>query len=349
VSKERRLGRGLEALLGRRARPEPTTESQVETQEPQDAISDEVVQEQVTGDVYPDTPVPAPAAEQANMPGKVRELDISLIDANPYQPRQDFGEKELAGLSESIAAHGLIQPIVVRPSDDGRYELIAGERRLRATRKAGLTEVTVMLIEADDRATAELALIENIQRKDLNPLEKAESFQSYLQAHGCTQEELAERLSLDRSTISNLIRLLELPDEIQHSIRTERITQGHARALLPLGEVGDQIDFCRRIERERMSVRATEAAVAEAIATRDEETLKLVGADGTPKEKTKPAGAEHLAALEQEIRAALGMKVKLVAGAKGKGRLTINFGSHEDFDRLRQILTGRGESESMTG
>lgn len=349
MSKERRLGRGLEALLGRRARTEDDGAAESQADQPAAEDLSDIVHEQTTGDIHPDSAATPQQPDAGSMPGKIRTLEISIIDANPYQPRQDFSEAEMAALSESIASHGLLQPIVVRATAEGRYQLIVGERRLRAIRKAGLTEISVMVIEADERATAELALVENIQRKDLNPLEKAASFQAYLQTHGCTQEELADRLNLDRSTISNLIRLLELPEEVQRSLRTERISAGHARALLPLGEVDQQIEFCRRIERERLNVRETESAVAETITSRDQEMLRVVVSDSKGKERGRPAGAEHLAALEQEIRAALGMRVKLTAGTRGKGRLTINFHSHEEFDRLRQILTGRGEKESMTG
>ena len=147
----------------------------------------------------------------------------------------DFDAEDLQTLAESIAAHGLLQPVVVRRVGD-RYELVAGERRLQAAKRAGWTDVPVNIIEADDRQTAELAIVENLHRKDLNPLEKAASFHRYLEHYGCTQEELAGRLNLDRSTIANLIRLLELPEPVQEAIREGKITQGHARAMLPLGD-----------------------------------------------------------------------------------------------------------------
>src|SRR5208282_3452130 len=173
-------------------------------------------------------------------------------------PRQDFDTDELQRLADSIASHGLLQAVVVRPFEGG-FQLIAGERRLRAARLAGWTEVAVTVVEADERQTAELAIVENLQRKDLNALEKAASFQRYLDQYGGTQEELAGRLKLDRSTIANLIRLLELPGAVQDALRRGRITQGHARALLPLGDEREQVAFSERIQKEGLNVRQTEA------------------------------------------------------------------------------------------
>ncbi|MHC4178707.1 MAG: ParB/RepB/Spo0J family partition protein, partial [Planctomycetota bacterium] len=194
------------------------------------------------------------------------------------------------------------------------------------------------VVEADDRQTAELAIIENLQRKDLNPLEKAAAFQRYLEMYVCTQEELAARLRLDRSTVANLIRLLELPDPVQDEIRQGKITQGHARALLPLGEEREQIEFCRRIQREGLSVRQTESLVQEVIDAADGGPLRVIDpGGGKPRSRRTPS--EHLAALEQELRAALGSKVTITHNARGRGRLVIHFRSHEEFERLRRHLT----------
>ncbi len=172
------------------------------------------------------------------------KLPLESIKHNPHQPRQDFDPDELQRLADSITSHGLLQPVVVRPWEGG-YQLIAGERRLRAARLAGWSEVPVTVVEADERQTAELAIVENLQRKDLNALEKAASFQRYLDEYGGTQEELAGRLKLDRSTIANLIRLLELPAAVQDALRRGKITPGHARALLPLGDEREQVAFSR--------------------------------------------------------------------------------------------------------
>ncbi len=191
----------------------------------------------------------------------------------------------------------------------------------------------ILVVEADDRETAELAIIENLQRKDLNALEKAASFQRYLDNYGCTQEELATRLKIDRSTVANLIRLLELPDEVQVAVRENRITQGHARAILPLGDEREQVQFCKKIQDEALSVRKTEALVQEMIAGEEDEPLGVVDRDGATR---KPrVTSDHVAALEQEFRSVLGMRVSISHNARGKGKLVVHFANHEEFDRLR--------------
>ena len=219
--------------------------------------------------------------------------------------------------------------------------MIAGERRLQAAKRAGWIDVPVSIIEADDRQTAELAIIENLHRKDLNALEKAASFHRYLEQYGCTQEELAGRLNLDRSTIANLIRLLELPEPVQEAIRQGKISQGHARAMLPLGDDREQLAFCERIQKEGLNVRQTEGMVQELIAQADGGQLGVIGRDGKPSRPRK-ARSEHVASLEQELRAALGARVKLTHNARGRGKLEIHFQSHEEFERIRQHICNSG-------
>ena len=232
--------------------------------------------------------------------------------------------------------------MVVRPWEGG-YQLIAGERRLRAARLAGWSEVPVTIVEADERQTAELAIVENLQRKDLNALEKAASFQRYLDQYGGTQEELAGRLKLDRSTIANLIRLLELPGPVQDALRRGKITPGHARALLPLGEEREQVAFCERIQKEGLNVRQTEALVQETIAAADDGPVGVVGSDGTVAKPPRRA-SDHVAALEQEFRTALGVRVKITHDARGRGKVVIAFGSHEEFDQIRQHICDGGRA-----
>jgi ParB family chromosome partitioning protein len=290
---------------------------------------------------------PEPAAPAAGGP---QRLDVGRIDSNPAQPRQDFDPSEMRSLAESIATHGLLQPVVVRRVED-RYQLIAGERRLRAAREAGWTDVPVNVVEADERQVAELAIVENLQRADLNPLEKAAAFRRYIEAYACTQEDLAARLKIDRSTVANLIRLLELPEPVQEAIRGGKITQGHARALLPLGEEREQIEFCRRIQQQGLSVRQTETLVQEAIDAADSGPLGVIGlngqrAPGTAGSRRPRVHSEHLAALEQELRAALGTKVSLAQNTRGRGKLVIHFRSHEEFERLRRHLTEGRPSEA---
>lgn len=350
MTKERRLGRGLEALLGRSPEGEDAPDA---GQDPYDFAADQTQSASASGDqALPvqfvdhaaEAPIeghaiPQPAAEaNSGTAGGVQRLGVGQIDSNPSQPRQDFNPSEMQSLAESIAAHGLLQPVVVRRVED-RYQLIAGERRLRAAREAGWADVPASVIEADERQMAELAIVENLQRKDLNPLEKAAAFQRYLEVYACTQEELAARLRLDRSTVANLIRLLELPQPVQETIRQGKITQGHARALLPLGEEHEQIEFSRRIQQEGLSVRQTEALVQETIGAADAGSLRVISPDGNRPGRSRPQ-SEHLAALEQELRAALGMKVAIAHNARGRGKLVVHFRSHEEFERLRRHITG---------
>jgi ParB family chromosome partitioning protein len=274
-------------------------------------------------------------------------LDCDSIERNPYQPRQSFDEAEIADLADSVRTHGILQPLVVRRSGD-RFELIAGERRLRAAQAADWRQVPVLIREVDDRQLAELAIVENVQRKDLNAIEKAESFQRYIDQYQCTQEELASRIQIDRSTVANLIRLLELPAEVKQMVRAGDISQGHARALLPLGDEKEQIEFAKRIKRDGMSVRATEQGVSERIHSLDGDQLRIVDSDGNSRPVNTPCN-EQLASLEQELRTALGTKVDLSQTAKGKGKVTIHFKSHEEFSRLRQILTAGSKPQQNVG
>jgi len=369
VTKEKRLGRGLEALLGQiPARNEPALPAQYNrTPNPLDAPIGQGKEDAFGVAPHP-RPAPPPdffeypaghfppsintpfeptanppfgqavqaAATQAEPP----RVPIDKIDSNAGQPRQDFDPGELKKLSESISTHGLLQPVVVRRVND-RYQIIAGERRLRAAVQAGWTDVPVNIIEADDRQTAELAIIENLQRKDLNALEKAACFQRYLEQYGSTQEELASRLNLDRSTIANLIRLLELPGAVQDALRRGEVSPGHARALLPLGDEREQIEFCARIKREGLNVRQTEMLVQQMIDAVDREPLAVIDREGRSS-KVSRGKNEQLEALEQQFRAALGLKkVQITSNARGRGKLVIHFRNHEEFDRLsEQICSG---------
>ena len=311
MSQARRLGRGLEALLGGPREANAPGESNV-------------------------------GMAVLGKTGKgLLELSVYEIDSNPFQPRKDFDETELGQLADSIKEHGLLQPIVVRKVGD-RYQIIAGERRLRAATKAGFEHVPAQVKEADDRQMTELAIIENLQRKDLNALEKAASFQNYLQQYGGTQEELAGRLKINRSTVANLIRLLELPESVQQAVRQGKISQGHARALLPLGDEAEQVAFVNRIERETMSVRHVEAEVRQAVKSGDSEPLAVVFPDDdASNDDRSTAGTDaNLADIEEELRMAMGTKVDVRQTSSGKGRITIHFTSHDEFDRIRGYLNG---------
>jgi ParB family chromosome partitioning protein len=294
-----------------------------------------------------ETPPAAPAdARMSRDEAGQLWLDCSAIERNPYQPRQTFDEAEIADLADSIRTHGILQPLVVRKRGDGEFELIAGERRLRAALAADWKQVPVLIREVDDRQMAELAIVENVQRKDLNAIEKAESFQRYIETYRCTQEELAARVNIDRSTVANLIRLLELPSKVKQMVQEGGISSGHARALLPLGDEREQIEFANRIQRDGLSVRAIEQAVKEFIQSADGDGLRIVDANGNSRPVTTPR-SEQLASLEQELRTALGTKVDLSQTAKGRGKVTIHFGSHEEFARLRKVLSGEAAKQHV--
>jgi ParB family transcriptional regulator, chromosome partitioning protein len=317
---QRRLGRGLEALLGGSTPAKP----QLAIHEP-----------------------------DGQSTGEPLKVSVYEIDNNPFQPRKDFDEAEINQLAESLEQHGLLQPIVVRRAGE-RYQLISGERRLRAAIKAGWQDVSVFIREADDRQLAEWAIIENLQRRDLNPLEKAASFQLYLEQYGCTQEDLAGRLAIDRSTVTNLLRLLELPAMVQAALRAGAITQGHARAMLPLGDDHLQVSLCTRIQIEGLSVRAVEEMVNEMIAAEDSDVQPMDGASATASiatdggtDRARSAGrtrtrAGQLASLEQELRTSLGAKVEIRQLSRGRGKIVIHFRTNEEFDRLREQLGSAG-------
>jgi ParB family chromosome partitioning protein len=262
-------------------------------------------------------------------------LNVYEIDDNPFQPRRDFSESEIASLAESLKEHDMLQPVLVRRRGE-RYQLISGERRLRAAIQAGWSTVPAQVREADDRLVAELAIVENLQRKDLNPVEKALSFKRYLEEHGSSQEDLARRLKIDRSTIANLMRLLELPDAILEALRSSELSAGHARALLPLGEEPLQIEFCARIRQEGLSVRAVESLVQERIQQEDGLVLGVVDGTSNTRQRTR---SDQVASLEQELRIALGTKVEIRQGGRGRGRIVVHFKNHDEFERIQRILT----------
>jgi ParB family chromosome partitioning protein len=260
-------------------------------------------------------------------------LSVYEIEDNPFQPRRVFSESEIASLAESLKEHDILQPILVRIVD-GRYQLISGERRLRAAIKANWQTIPARVREADDRLVSELAIVENLQRKDLNPIEKAMSFRRYLDEHGSTQEDLANRLKIDRSTIANLMRLLELPQPIRDALGEGVLSAGHARALLPLGDEQVQVEYADMIRREGLSVRAIERAVADRIAQEDSQSP----AGSTRRRRTLDSQIESL---QQELKTALGTKVQIKQGSRQRGQIVIHFSSPGEFERLREILNGK--------
>lgn len=332
--RDRRLGRGLAALLGT-----PLEADVINTPVPASGSLPAYEESEHVADDGLDLTA-ASTAELANQStpssetSGLMQLPLAEIEENPFQPRREFSSSEIISLAESLKEHDLLQPILVRRVN-GRYQLISGERRLRAAKHAGWTTIPARIREADDRLVAELAIVENLQRKDLNPVEKALSFKRYVDEHHCTQEDLAHRLKIDRSTIANLMRLLELPGCILDGLRQGTITAGHARALLPLGDEHEQVALAERIQKEGISVREIERIVGEKVREDEPEEADVLPGPGSPK-RTQ---SDQVASLEQEFRHALGCKVEIKANAKGKGKLTIHFQNHEEFDRLRAQLT----------
>ncbi len=328
MSKDRRLGRGLAALLSNDdASPATLQAAPVATGQPRKTPP------------RPSIPTAAPKksarSDIDSAAGREALLSVHLIEENPFQPRREFGASEIESLAESLKEHDMLQPVLVRHMGANKYQLISGERRLRAARSAGWKKIPARIREADDRLVAELAIVENLQRKDLNPIEKAFSFQRYLEEHDCTQEDLGQRLKIDRSTIANLLRLLELPHEVQRALQQGAITAGHARALLPLGDRKEQIDFCKRIGNEGLSVRATEQLVSESIG-RESPTA---GTNLQARRKdSKRIRSSQIASLEQEFRRALGTKTDIKTTSGGRGKIVIHFKNADEFERIQQIL-----------
>lgn len=263
----------------------------------------------------------------ATLPQSV--LPIDRIQQNPCQPRKAFDDDEMAGLRESIKAHGLLQPLVVRQRGE-EYQLVAGERRLRAAQSLGLTEVPVHIVDFNDQQTLEAALVENIQRSDLNPIEKAQGFKEYLDRFGMTQEELATRLGLDRTTVSNLVGLLDLAPEVQDAVRLRQITLGHAKVLKGVKDKDRQLAFCKETIARGYSVHALEAILKQ---PKPEEN----GANPSPG-KSVPEKTAHVQAIENELRQSLATKVEIKLRAKDKGQIVLVFDSDDDFQRILEVL-----------
>jgi ParB family chromosome partitioning protein len=264
--------------------------------------------------------------------GQMMLLSVDEIGENPFQPRREFSESELASLAESLKEHDMLQPVLVR-RHEGQWQLISGERRLRAAVMAGWKKIPVRVRNADDRLVAELAIVENLQRKDLNPIEKALSFRRYVDQHQCTQEDLARRLKIDRSTIANLMRLLELPESVQEDVQKGIVSAGHARAILPLGDESQQIELARRIRLEGLSVRDIERMVQEMVEQEDH-----VGIGRARRIRKRNERTSQVASLEQQLRIALGTKVDIKETSRGRGQFVIHFRGLEEFERLQRLM-----------
>lgn len=258
------------------------------------------------------------------------KLRLSEIEPNKAQPRKTFDEQALEELSQSIAQHGVLQPLLVRPLPDGGYQLVAGERRWRASRMAGLTEVPVVIRELTDEETMELALIENLQREDLNPIEEAEGLQLLMENYGLTQEETAKRVGRSRPAVANALRLLRLPENVKEMARVGRISAGHARALLAFEDASLLAETARLVEEQGISVREVER-------------LSRKAPDGPkPQAHKEKRRDSYYAEVELALTQSLGRKVKVTSG-KGKGTLEIEFYSREDLAGLANRLGAEEE------
>jgi len=287
AAKKRGLGRGLDALIKTRPAARPG---------------------------------PAPAASEAAGDGSLRSLAIDLIQRGKYQPRSDMHPESLQDLADSIKAQGLVQPIVVRPVGGGRFEIIAGERRWRAAQLAGLQEVPVVVRDVPDRAAIAMALIENIQRENLNPLEEARALRRLIDEFEMTHQEAAEAVGRSRTAVSNLLRLLELNDDVKQLVEAGKLEMGHARALLALAGA-QQSEAARTVVARGLSVRETERLVRRQ--------------QGGERPKPKAAAPDpDVQRLERELSERLGARVTLKAGARGKGQLVISYNSLDELDGI---------------
>ncbi len=278
-----------------------------------------------------------PDAQEATLvpvPGTAyAEIPVDLVDPNPRQPRQVFDEEAMAELVHSIASIGLLQPVVVRPAAQGRFELVAGERRLRATRLAGLERIPAVIRETEDDVLLRDALLENLHRSQLNPLEEAAAYSQLLADFGCTQEELAQRLGRSRPQIANTIRLLRLPPAVQRRVAAGVLSAGHARAILSLEDPASMESLAQRTVAEGLSVRSVEEIVA--LGATDEAPRRRRGGGTGPR-----ARSEAATEISARLADRLDTKVEVEVGGK-RGRIVITFAALEDLQRIAAIIEGR--------
>ena len=294
MTETKRLGRGLEALLG---------------------------------------PI---SKDEAIANGGLRELAVNAIGPNPYQPRRDFNEPELQELAAAIEASGLLQPVVVRPRPNGKYELIAGERRWRAVQRLGWQKIPAVVKDVDDRALLTLALIENLQRDDLSPLDAGLGYQRLMQEFSIPQQEVARLVGKDRSTVSNTLRLLRLPAEVQGLLQQRKLTEGHGRALLALNDPREITRIARECAAAGWSVRDLEARV------RGEQVLDAPAPRRTirrPKPELRNPSAD-VRLVEDALRKRLQTDVRVTARRRGRGAVTIHYYSNDDLARVLELILG---------
>ena len=278
------------------------------------------------------TSATAAAPQPSESTEGLREIPVSSIEANRHQPRTVFDEEQLSTLVESVRALGVLQPILVRPAENaGQYELIAGERRWRAARRAGLQTIPAIVRTVEELGALEQAVVENLHRQDLNPLEEAAAYQQLIEDFGLTQDQVAQRVGKSRSAVANLLRLFQLPPTVQRAISDGEITAGHAKVLLSTPDRAYQEALAKRIAAEDLSVRATEELIRE----REEMEAQLGGGSSKPNpKKLRPPG---LLELEELLSSRLDTRVKVDMGAK-RGKMQIEFANLEDLERIYRII-----------
>lgn len=312
MAKKAALGRGLDALLS-------TSKEQIDISKSGDshrALYD--------------------FENRARAQSQITEIETASISANPYQPRTNFNQEALEELSASIKQLGIIQPLTVRAKDDGTYELISGERRLRASKLAGLKKVPAYVRKADVEAMLEMAIVENIQRENLDPVEVALGYQRLIDECDLTQGQVADKVGKNRSTVTNLIRLLKLPPEIQSLLRAGSISVGHARALLAIEDDKDQIALANRIESEDLTVRDVERIVR----SDGQEPNPVARKKETPDFELATRDSLELKSYTDSIRKKLGTNVHIKRDGTDGGRIEISFYSDDDLDRIAELLLG---------
>jgi ParB family chromosome partitioning protein len=312
MAKKSGLGRGLNALL-------PNANTALDT------LSDE-----------PEVPASSlyRFEERNRSAGRVADIEIASIRPNPYQPRRDFDENALDDLANSIRQLGIIQPVTVRALGDDRYELISGERRWRASRRAGLTKVPAYIRDADTESMLEMAIVENVQREDLNPIDIALGYERLIEECGLTQEQVADKVGKNRATITNFVRLLRLPPPVQACLRDGSITQGHARALLSLPDNKAQVEVLKQILDQGLSVRNVEEKVRNLL-KKEEETVAQPEEEGS---KMPSVNELQVNDFTNRLRGFMSTQVAIKHKTDGSGRIEIAYYSHDDLERILDLM-----------
>ncbi|PEN13077.1 chromosome partitioning protein ParB [Longibacter salinarum] len=321
MSKKSALGKGLSALL-------PSEEERDEEREK--SSGDDVSRSQLY------------RFEDGNrLVGRVAEVEVENIRPNPYQPRQEFSEDALEELAASIEQLGIIQPITVRALGEGQFEIISGERRLRAARRAGLPRVPAFVRKANTEQMLEMALVENVQREELNPIEVALGYQRLMEECGLTQEQVSEKVSKSRATVANFLRLLRLPPRIQAALRDKEVAMGHARALITIDDHDAQIDLLKQTIEEDLSVRDVERRVrAYQQAQEEAEAAEQEGEDQAEEETGPSRDDLQLEEYRNQLRSRFSTQVNIRHKSDGEGKIEISYYSAEDLERLIDMLEG---------